>query len=108
MALTGCHVVCAYAGSIVKQVAPATVLARPEWTETLAGDGITSKDAPGTDPRGVRGDAIFHARAASDGYGIIDPAPNKNDANQVRVALPAGEMVSVYVKKGDKLMYVVA
>lgn len=95
MALSGCRVVCAYAGSINRQAAPGTLLGRPEWSETLAANGTTGKSAPAEDPRGVRGDAVFHIRAAADGYGIIDPSPSAGNPEHPRIVLPGGETVSV-------------
>lgn len=107
MALSGCHVVCSYSGSVSPQSMQTSLLGRPEWSETLAVNGSASaKAAPPTDPQGKRGDPIFHYRAAVDGYLIIDPAPNAADASQLRVVAPAGETMSVYVKKGDKALFV--
>lgn len=106
MALSGCFVACAYSGSTSRQTALSSLLGRPVWTQVLAAGGAVSAAAPDVDPQGFRGDPVFHFRAVTDGYLVIDPAPNANDASQIKIVAPAGEWVTVYVKKGDKALFV--
>lgn len=107
MAFTGLHVVCAYAGSTSPQPkTTAPTLGRPLWSETLSSPGPTTQASPGTDwPNGL-GDCIFHIRAAADSYAAIGPEPNASTG--ARVFVPAGEFVTVYVTKHDKLAWVAA
>ncbi|EUB97326.1 hypothetical protein PMI07_000902 [Rhizobium sp. CF080] len=107
MALSGCHIVCAYAGSLAPQERGVAILGRPLWSETLtAGGSASAKAAPGADPYGKRGQAVIHYRAVVDGYLIIDKAPSAGNATQSRVVAPAGEMLTVYVDEGDKALFV--
>lgn len=106
MALTGLHVVCAYPGSTSPQNKVAPTLGRPIWSETLSSPGPTTQASPGTDWANGLGDCIFHIRAAADSYAAIGPSPNASTGT--RVFVPAGEFVTVYVTKGDKLAWIAA
>ncbi len=103
MALVGLHVVCAYAGSNVPQRNAAPTLGRPIWSETLAAPGAGTKVSPGAN---LNGDAVFHLRSAADAWVSIGKAPDA--ANGTRVFVPAGEFVTVYTDKDDKLAWIAA
>lgn len=106
MAFSGLHVVCAYAGSSAPQSRVASTLGRPIWSETLPTAGTTGNVAPAADTISGLGDAVFHIRASADSYASIGSSPNASTGT--RVFVPAGEFVTVYTKKDDKLAWVAA
>lgn len=105
--LSGLTVTCASSGQQKSQNdATAPVLAHPEWSETLASGETTGQSAKSEG-------AVFHMRATTDCYVAIGPVPDTSLAvstsrNSARIALGGGDVLDVYVHKGDKLKYLEA
>lgn len=106
MAFSGLHVVCAYAGSRTNQAKVAPTLGRPIWSETMASPATTANAAPAADGANGLGDAVFHLRASADSWVAVGSAPNASTG--ARVLVPAGEFVTMYVQKDDKLAWIAA
>ncbi|MBY3175634.1 hypothetical protein HFO27_13435 [Rhizobium leguminosarum] len=106
MAFSGLHVVCAFPGSAAPQIRAASLLGRPIWSETLATAGTTTNASPGVDPTNGLGDTVFHVLAAADAFVAVGPTPNASTGP--RVLAPAGEFVTIYVAKDDKLAWIAA
>lgn len=106
MAFNGLHVVCAYPGSASPQLRAAPTLGRPIWSAEPASGVPTTSASPGVEGSNGLGDPVFHIHSVIDAYAAIGPSPNASTGTRVRC--PAGEFVTVYTEKGDKLAWVAA
>lgn len=104
MALTGLHVVCAYAGSKSVRAKSQAIMGDVQWTESPSSGVSTTSVAP--IPSESMGDPMFRIHAAADSWVSIGASPNAN-ANP-RLFVPAGEDYDIFVEPGDKLQWVAA
>ncbi|MDQ0422273.1 hypothetical protein J2045_003321 [Peteryoungia aggregata LMG 23059] len=103
MALTGVHVACCFAGSERGQERPAETLRKPEWSETMASAGTTTKSAP---EAADNGNPLYHVASSLDIFCAAGKAPDP--VNGPRLFVKAGEPASFYVSPGDKFAWVAA
>jgi len=103
MALSGVHVLCAYAGSYRRDKNEA-ILGKFIWSEAPA-SGVTSTNAA-PNIHDVFGQAVYRIRASADSWISIGPAPNATSGT--RTYVPANTDVHLFVDGGDKLQWIAA
>lgn len=104
MALSGLHVLCAFAGPSSPKGTPVMLPSNMQWSQTMATGATTTKSAP-AQPNEYGG-VIFEVTASADVYVSIGPAPDASTSP--RAFVPASTVTDFVVKSGDKLNWQLA
>ena len=109
MALSGLHVVCAFAGGPGSQQSPQALMSIPQWSQTLSSDGMTSKSAvANVGPLSTFGQPIFRIYASVDAWVSTGPTPDTTGVTAARFLVPASTTYDVFVGPGDFLAWAAA
>lgn len=103
MALSGIHVVCAFAGIDGYETAIPEIIKDAVWSESPSTGVISTNAAPNT---GSKGSAVFRIDVSADSYVSIGPVPNASASP--RHFVRAGSPYDVGVNPGDKFQWVAA
>lgn len=102
MALTGLHVVCAFAGAESKRDKSQSIMGAIQWSESPSTGTPTTNAAP--QPSDSMGDPMFRIRAAAESWVAV--GANPDETTNPRFCVPAGEDYDIFVRPGDKLAWV--
>lgn len=103
MALSGIHVVCAFAGIDGFENSIPEIIKEAQWSESPASGVTSTSSAPNT---GVAGGAVFRIDVSADSYVSVGPVPNASASP--RHFVRAGSPYDIGVKPGDKFQWVAA
>lgn len=104
MALSGLHVVCAYAGGSGSDGRPVPLMADIAWTQTMSAAGTTTNTAPSSGA--ASGRSMFRIRSSVDAWCSVGPTPDATTGK--RFFVTSNSDYDVFASSGDKLAWVTA
>lgn len=106
MALSGLHVVCAFAGGQSYQLEPQSLMFQPQWSQTMPTAATTTNSASQTISN--YGQPIFRIYSSVDAWVSTGPVPDTSGVTAARFLVPAATTYDVFVKPGDFLAWTTA
>lgn len=109
MALSGLHVLCAFAGRAGAPDSQQALLKDFQWSETLASAGTTTQSVVASNAMA----AVFRVRSSADAFVAVGEVPNASltvstDKSSARMFVAAGVDYDIYAPGKSKLAWVAA